>query len=245
MSAATKLISASGATGNSELELVGYTTKVGSEQPSFISWYLPSYEVGDLVIVAICTSSTSAPSSQTPSSMSGYTLIRNTFSNDTFEISLSTFYLIGSATSPSSVYATLPTTYTNLHGPLGWAGVYRNVSSSPLLESKFQSAVNGEAPLAFQSLSGSGAPFGAFAIGAASSGGTAGDVSFSTTQSYDEFYNLNNYNVSGISNRCQLGIMKLDHTSSSTLSFTSWTSNASQSDGRRARTGHSFSMEIE
>lgn len=245
MSAATKLISASGAKGNTELELVGYTTKIGSEQPSFISWSLPSYEVGDLLIAAICTSSTSAPSSQTPSSMSGWTLISNTFANDTFEISLSTFYFVATSTSASSIFESLSTTYTNGHGPLGWAGAYRNVSSSPLLENKTTATFNGDVPLSFGSLSGSGSPFGAFAIGASSSAGTAGDVEYSTTQSYDEFYNLNNFGVSGITNRCQLGIMKLDYNSSSTLSFTSWTNNATQSDGRRARTGHSFSMEIE
>lgn len=244
MSAAAKLLSASGAKGNTELELVGYTTKIGSEQPSSIAWSSPSHEAGDILIGAICTSTTAAPSSPI-GSVSGFTDIKNTFQNDTFEISLRTFYKVVTSSGTTSVYASISTTNTNGHGPLGWVGCYRNVSSSPLLESKNTGAFNGEAPVSFGSLSGSGSPFGAFAIGAASSAGTAGDVEYSTTQSYDEFYNLNNFGVSGISNRCQLGVMKLDHTSSSTLSFTSWTSNATQTDGRRARIGHSFSIEIE
>ena len=244
MSAANKLLSASGSQGNNELELVGYTTKIGSEQASSISWYSPSHEAGDILIGAICTS-TSGASSSPIGSVSGFTDIKNTFQNDTFEISLRTFYKVVTSSGTSAIYSTLGTGSTNGHGPLGWCGCYRNVSSSPLLESQNTGTFNGDVPVSFGSLSGSGSPFGAFAIGASSSGGTAGDVEYSTTQSYDEFYNLNNFGVSGIFNRCQLGVMKLDHTSSSTLSFTSWTNNATQTDRRRARIGHSFSIEIE
>lgn len=244
MSAAAKLLSASGAKGNTELELVDYNTKVGSEQASFISWFSPSAEVGDILIVAICQS-TSGASSSPIGSPSGFTTIKHTFQNDTFEISLHTCFKIATESGTSGLYTSISNASTNGHGPLGWCGVYRNVSSSPLLESKNTGTFNGDVPVSFGSLSGSGSPFGAFAIGASSSAGTAGDVEYSTTQSYDEFYNLNNYGVTGITNRCQLGVMKLDHTSSSTLSFTSWTNNATQTDARRARIGHSFSIEIE
>ena len=247
MSTATKLISASGSKGNTSLELIGSTTQTTPEQPSSINVNIPSFEVGDLIIFAACTSSTSAPSSQMPSTpnQSGYTNIRNVFQNETFEISLTAFYTIATASTSSNISFPIPTTYTNLHGTLAWCGVYRNASETPLLASTQQSGFNGDVPMSFGSLSGSGAPFGAFAIGASSSGGTAGDVSYSTTDSYDEFYNINNYGVTGISNRCQLGVLKVDHTSTSTLSFASWTNNATQADGRRARASTSFSMEIE
>ena len=244
MSTATKLISASGSKGNNELELIDYVTAITGEQPSFITFSFPTCEIGDLLVFAVCTSSTNAPSSQLPSTSSGWTNIRNIFQDDTYEISLTVFYKIATATS-NAVFLSIPTTYTNLHGALGWGGVYRNASETPLLQSTVRSSFNGDVPMALGSLSGSGAPFGAFAIGASSSAGTAGDVSYSTTDSYDEFYNINNFGVTGISNRCQLGVMKVDHTSTSTLSFASWTNNATQTDGRRARASTTFSMEIE
>ena len=247
MSTATKLISASGSKGNTELELIGSTTQTTPEQPSSINVNIPSFEVGDLIIFAACTSSTNAPSSQMPNTpnQSGYTNIRNVFQNDTYEISLTAFYTIATASTSSNISFPISTTYTNLHGTLAWCGVYRNASETPLLQDRSMQVFNGDVPLPFGTLSPLfGLPFGAFAIGASSSGGTAGDVSYSTTDSYDEFYNINNWNQASVLNRCQLGVLQVAN-QSGYKAFADWTNNATQTDGRRARVSISFSMEIE